>query len=78
MCLVGNNQVWTASDDKSIRVTNAKNYKFVKKLKGHMDYINSLAVVGGNRQHSYLVLLNVKGVVRQRRQVSWGVGYQDL
>lgn len=45
MCVYGNH-VWSGSDDKCLRVTDSQSGKFVKKLQGHMDYINTLATVG--------------------------------
>ena len=36
MAVSTNGMVWTASDDKTIRVINASTFKFVKKLRGHM------------------------------------------
>jgi WD40 repeat protein len=45
-CVLIELKVWTASDDKMIRVVNGKNFKFVKKLQGHTDYVSCLALVG--------------------------------
>jgi WD40 repeat protein len=41
MTRVGNT-VWTAGDDKCIRVVDFASFTFLKKIRAHMDYIHSL------------------------------------
>ncbi len=46
VCVVGSQSLWSASDDKTIRVTTLDTWDFNKKLVGHADYVNLLVIVG--------------------------------